>query len=70
MDVTYTRLQALEKKWQSQERANHQHKHYILTQETESNFKPYVKQVTQIMKEYNAELKAREPVKIPVSHAV
>ena len=69
-DVTYTQLQALEKKWQSQERANHQHKHYILTQETESNFKPYVKQVTQIMKEYNAELKAREPVKIPVSHAV
>lgn len=69
-DVTYTQLQALEKKWQSQERSNHAHKHYILTQETESNFKPYVKQVTQIMKEYNAELKAREPVKIEMSKAM
>jgi intraflagellar transport protein 74 len=67
---TYTQLLGLEKKWQGQERQNHTHKHYILTQETESNFKPFVKQVTSIMKEYNTELKAREPVKAPVTHAV
>jgi hypothetical protein len=64
---TYQQLEALEKKWQASERVNHGHNLFILSKETESNFKPYVKQVVSVMKDYNNELKARDPVKIITS---
>lgn len=61
---TFTQLEALEKKWRKEEQVNHGHNLFILSKETESNFKPYVKEVVAVMKEYNNELKKREPVKL------
>jgi len=60
---TYSQLQALEKKWVTFELKNHVMQSYIESQQAESHFKPYVKEVTGYINEYNADLKTREPVK-------
>lgn len=60
---TYNTLNALSKKWAALERNNYSMRQYINSKEVESNFKPYVKHVTSLIKEYNGNLRIRAPQK-------
>jgi len=60
---TYAQLLALEKKWVGFERNNQVMQSFIESQEAESHFKPYVKQVNGDINTFNTDLRTREPIK-------
>eukprot|EP00038_Savillea_parva_P010203 m.188594 g.188594 ORF g.188594 m.188594 type:complete len:590 (+) comp17488_c0_seq1:239-2008(+) len=59
-DEAYQQLTALEKRWQHLEKLNFQMNDFISSKEAETHFKGYAADVTQMVKEYNTILKARE----------
>lgn len=62
---TYIQLKQLETKWQELEKQRHDIEDYIKRRETESNYKPYVAKVTNLIKEHNRNLKARPTTYVP-----
>lgn len=57
---TYVQLQSLETKWQDLEKQRYTIEDFIKRKETESNYKPYVSQVTGLIKEHNKNLKLKK----------